>query len=689
MTILTGYSLPTLYNETYFKYWGENRYPYPHQVKVLEMWNKMDENGCEAFLVESPTGSGKTVTAAFPAAHFDESSIFVYPTNALLEDQAESLGRMLSDMGKKVYIIDGSDYWIPQEVSDAEVVIVVLNGDTLTAMQKKFKVRSKGEALNKCIVKGKKTFIVTNSDTLYLLASYRYGQSSHIFSKLVQFQNLIIDEFHLYDGMELAHLLFLLYYYRNEKLYSRLLMLSATPNNKVYEYITKLFNITKITADLNQHPKSVRIMDQREVVQNLDFRTVHCSSTFDSVPEILQLVQGLWQAIKEEPLYSNKEPAPLVIIVYSPIEAMAIERYLLQILKLPIGELASYRGLIGREARKMKGKRVIVGTTALEVGIDFHCQRLIFTARSFDAFIQRLGRAGRHALTEIGEVYFLYDRHSALDQINMLEKNNRMNRDELKERVREIFPLKESMALFASSNEGLWSSFSCLWNQMNIVSSDSYVTREERLMFKKILLGIYITYLDALQIEEDVKKISINHAKWFLREDAAKDERSWHSVYFKTAMFRPSNFRIEVVNSEDKRLGRSDFESFSATLKQVLERGRGVKPTKMKSNGVMSFSVNHFGGKFSVNVVLANQYVESINRIIVIGINNNMTFRYGKKTLTLESMKLKKPVIAYVTQKERLREIDWRIEWWEVGENDAIAFGSYALLLKWWIESNT
>ena len=40
--------------------------------------------------VTSLTGAGKTVAAAYPLMQHQQSGLFIYPTNALIEDQARS-----------------------------------------------------------------------------------------------------------------------------------------------------------------------------------------------------------------------------------------------------------------------------------------------------------------------------------------------------------------------------------------------------------------------------------------------------------------------------------------------------------------------------------------------------------------------------------------------------------------------
>ena len=58
--------------------------------------------------------------------------------------------------------------------------------------------------------------------------------------------------------------------------------------------------------------------------------------------------------------------------------------------------LAIIRGLSHRSIRDTKGKLLALGTSAIEVGVDFRCDYLLFEALEAASFLQRFGRVGRH-----------------------------------------------------------------------------------------------------------------------------------------------------------------------------------------------------------------------------------------------------------------------------------------------------
>jgi len=58
--------------------------------------------------------------------------------------------------------------------------------------------------------------------------------------------------------------------------------------------------------------------------------------------------------------------------------------------------MAIIRGLSAKDVRNIEGKLLAIGTSAIEVGIDFKCDYLIFEAFEAASFMQRFGRVGRH-----------------------------------------------------------------------------------------------------------------------------------------------------------------------------------------------------------------------------------------------------------------------------------------------------
>jgi len=69
-------------------------------------------------------------------------------------------------------------------------------------------VKRKGEVLDALLtISNRPKIIVTNPDVLFLLAAMCYRDSHRALTRLAGYRTLILDEFHLYTGIELSRLL--------------------------------------------------------------------------------------------------------------------------------------------------------------------------------------------------------------------------------------------------------------------------------------------------------------------------------------------------------------------------------------------------------------------------------------------------------------------------------------------------
>jgi CRISPR/Cas system-associated endonuclease/helicase Cas3 len=92
---------------------------------------------------------------------------------------------------------------------------------------------------------------------------------------------------------------------------------------------------------------------------------------------------------------SDDDYLPAVVIVNSVVNAIRLEDRLIES-GFARNSLAIIRGLSHRAIRDKRGKLLALGTSAIEVGVDFHCDILLFEAAEAASFLQRFGRVGRH-----------------------------------------------------------------------------------------------------------------------------------------------------------------------------------------------------------------------------------------------------------------------------------------------------
>jgi len=352
---------------------------------------------CEspAIVLKAPTGSGKTLAYLIRAigakgepAKFG-TTVIVYPTNSLIWDQARALSQLIKQLGKSVNITFEKDNGFTEPTNDgADVDLFVFNGESLAAIAQESKT-SEGSAIIKQLNKysAKNRIFLTNPEILYLTFLYRFEKNEKIMQLLFDKQQpnlLIFDEFHLYHGYSLASISYMLSYIDHK--FDQIIFSSATPI-KIESIITK--KAVTITAE----PSDIGDIVKKSMALKF-YGTPHILNTTD-IPKIKTLIDELYEKNK-----NSTQTVKVLVILNSIITCIklveTLEEYYPNIVT-PI------HGLIPSDARPKdisEFKPIVVGTSAIEVGIDFDTCSLIFEAHDTATFLQRIGRGSRHNFCE-------------------------------------------------------------------------------------------------------------------------------------------------------------------------------------------------------------------------------------------------------------------------------------------------
>lgn len=330
-----------------------NKFPlYSHQYKALELK--------EPFVMNVPTGFGKTYAGIIPSITEERhKTFFVFPSNALVETQYNSVKSRL-----KKWKIDFDS--------------IKLTGDGLLEYMLKERYNTKGGALCDLITQHEKNVIFTNIDIMFNIISLRYARkfARDVISSLKS-SRIIIDEFHFYKNIT-AILLGALYQrlLKNTKDVS---FLSATPCKNTLDLLDVISPLYKnfITTEekINKNSTSTR---------KVIFPT---TLTIAIPPEDIVKVAYEWLIKKYDErnigmciLDSVKDS----IVLYKKLKDNGINSYL-------------YTGLLKDPVPEKLRRGIIIGTSAIEVGIDKDIDFLFFEARNATSFLQRFGRVGRHS----------------------------------------------------------------------------------------------------------------------------------------------------------------------------------------------------------------------------------------------------------------------------------------------------
>lgn len=643
-------------------------HPYVHQAVLFDEWNRHD-----AFLLTTKTGSGKTQAAALPVIANKESAFFIYPTNALIEDQQRSILKLAKGLGWKPYVYQAGDEFDKVAFNQADVLLVRVDADNLEHMRRLSRLRTKGQTLLDILNLGVPTIVLTNPDTLFLILALRYSEGMAIFQSLSQFHTLVVDEFHLYGGVELAHLLFMLHYCRVNGFFGgRTVLLSATPDENVDKLLGAVIAPYRVNVD---SPTPYPIVDRYTIAHSVEL--IPISPGNDPVETALsqfkQLRPRLEQLFEER---TAEDYVPLVIIFNSVMAAMYAADLLREKYGVPSEQIGEYRGLMDRRLRSFFGKLVIVGTSAIEVGVDFKCRYLIFEAGDVASFMQRFGRVGRH---ETGTAYLLAPSNVLRDAPTITEP---LTRDELESKVRLWYARNDAHPWFVRTPSGILTVALLAYRLVEEVERDRSATRDIVQQARAQVDAVLEDYVSRIGVSQVYRKVR----KWLNLYRKNPDTFPWIRAYSAQMAFRSStiSFRVHDIREEQRRSipGTQQGGWYDVDLKTLLQRGKDPS-LKLGQDGQKYVTIY---GYTKAKHVEARVEVGKLGQIYTTfemrGRHNEcVSFVCEGKTSRLSTVLLDKDHIFVVVPKSVGSYMDWRIATFYHPQG-LLAFDGDALLLK-------
>lgn len=350
--------------------------PFDHQAAADELIRTED-----AFFAvnESPTGSGKTYSWLKPAMDEGIDTIAVYPTNALITDQVATAKEL-------------RDEYYP----DRKIGIKETTGETIAEWRSELG-RSKGEALahtiEKSFTQNDTTLVFTNPD---ILTTVRKQMYSHRFvtNKFNRFGMVVLDEFHLADVKQRDSLLFLIDemdeladHYSNT---NRFYFSSATPEGddshgrSLFARLREDIRVDPVSLSAKARPLTIVATDEgwQPVMPpvNLELRAGQTFKTADTL---------LDEDIIEE-FAAFCDGGKTVVMLDGVTEVDRVYDELSDRLNSSVKRITGFHR--GDVAEKLERFDVLVSNSAVEVGLDFQPERLVFSAHNAATLVQRLGR---------------------------------------------------------------------------------------------------------------------------------------------------------------------------------------------------------------------------------------------------------------------------------------------------------
>ncbi len=356
--------------------WLGDLRPYVYQQRAYELIERaLTGNETRCLFLVTPTGSGKTLASYACAINRQLPAFGVYPTNELIRDQERAL---------KPWLDPGDDYRLLR-----------IDSQQLDDWQAKLDLQRHATTWERLL--NWQPTILTNPDILFytFFGLYRgpEGLSRRLFTLVGQYRLFIFDEFHLYNVKQVADVAYLVatLHAINPGAGRAFVFASATPESPARTWLAERLGlpVTTIEGEPSDAPTA------RAVAHPLQLTLLPADLRAWKAGETLQ---AFLPAVQE---FMTAHPqARLVTILDSVAGAIELAQALRQAFPgIAVGEVHGFSS--EQERAEALRRRLTVGTSTIEVGIDFKDDLakdvLIYEARTASQFVQRFGRLARHA----------------------------------------------------------------------------------------------------------------------------------------------------------------------------------------------------------------------------------------------------------------------------------------------------
>jgi CRISPR-associated helicase Cas3 len=632
---------------------------YPHQVAMWEGWEKHS-----TMLLAAKTGTGKTRAAMFPVLKRREWAVAIYPTNELVRDQVRAVEKFAREEGVAPLV------WTPEtwaeadgalSYSQADHVLVPVDGFQLDRWQEAMHCKSRGETLRRLLDPDKPKFVFTNPDILFLILGLQYHAEP--FEALRRYETLIMDEFHLYQGVELAHALVMVALARGFGIFRRLLLLSATPHPDVSTLLDWAFGPVLIDMRIQD---GVPSQSWRTAVHPVDVTPVQVTGedlVEMLVSRIADLRPQLEQLRREVP---DADYIPAVVIVNSVLSAIRLEDRLVEE-GFARDSLAIVRGLSHRAIRERRGKLLALGTSAVEVGVDFRCDYLLFEASEAASFLQRFGRVGRHRR---GRAVALVP-PNAFQGLSSLPAE--IDRTAFEERIYAWYPWATAHPWFVTTEQGMTTARALAKNLIATVEQDGQTKPEVLAQLKEKIEAILAVHAERLGCVAENEKAKLAFHRCALGKPHAK----WLKTYRSLNRFRTSLPSVRVHDFMEQHR-RQDWElgEYEVDLAMLLRRAVGLawneKLGMLTIKGIGKYRQVHASEIFSDDDCGLILETKDFPRLLL--------YQDGEATPVSDLMGRNNHIFTVVPRAAVEGELDWRLPVFDAGKY-TLAFDGAALLL--------
>ncbi len=346
-----------------------------HQV---ETYRALTEGSYDVVFNTAMTGDGKSLAGQLPllvkgGIHW--TMMAMYPTNELIDDQYAHFESTKRQWG-------------------TEVEFGLLNRNKLDQVIAEEDYARRGQGLTDILRRN--DLVLTNPDVFHYVMHQFYtiplDAPDRYAAPLAQkFEQLTFDEFHIFDAPQVVSVLNALLFIREIEgtvRSGKFLFLSATPGELMQRYLKNAgLKVCEITGS---YASSSSEKGWRKILNAADIE-------FVGEPRAEKWIEAHLEDTLLPFFLQRGAHAKGAIIVNSVASAHRILENVLPLFEKHGLNAALNTGMTSRSRRKVSYEAdLLIGTSTVDVGVDFQINFLLFESRDAGSFLQRLGRLGRH-----------------------------------------------------------------------------------------------------------------------------------------------------------------------------------------------------------------------------------------------------------------------------------------------------
>lgn len=440
-----------------------------HQLQTYQAYQS---GGYDVIFNTAMTGDGKSLAAYLPALQAQAQVLAMYPTNELLRDQVGGIQTYAAHWQRR----------IPTFAMDSAALTVRMQ-ETETASR----VAQISKLLEQYPV------VLSNPDLFHLMMNFKLGRVYQArydwerkelpFAVPANFDYFIFDEFHIFNAPQVLSitniLLYLQVQYQAKPQDCKpFVFLSATPSTQMQHFLDRNKTLRVAPPVVGCYSTQAQ-SGYRPILQpcRLAFAAVSKKSTVEIwVQENFATLLAFYRE------YPESKGA---IIVNSVAAAKRLLGWLKANLPthIDVGENTGFTNATERAASR--AKKLLIGTSTVDVGVDFRINLLIFEASNAGTFIQRFGRLGRHAGFGAYQAYALVPQFIIERIEQALPSTTELDRSEFLEVIRRAYPAEQQFSQYAG-RWGYWQSLHLLAQSEHHFGKDHTFVADLALKFDQV-----------------------------------------------------------------------------------------------------------------------------------------------------------------------------------------------------------